>query len=111
VECSTYKTVAGKLESKKPLWISKWQDYIKMDLERIGKGYEGVDWIYLAQERAFWLVLVTTLLKPPAPRKELENQDRSGSIVEDRGITIRFPGRAKFSLLAAESRPVWGPTQ
>lgn len=55
----------------------------------------GLEWIYLTQERAFWLVLVTAVLNLPVPRKELEIQDTLGSIVEDRGITTRLPGRAK----------------
>jgi hypothetical protein len=73
-----------------------------MDLKRMGQGYEGVGWIYLAQERGIWLVLVTTVLKLPVPRKELQIQDTSGSIVEDRGTTTQLPGRSKaFSRFGA----------
>jgi len=46
---NAYKILFGKPEEKKPLGRPrhKWKDNIKMDLRVIG--YEGVDWIYLAQ--------------------------------------------------------------
>jgi hypothetical protein len=39
----------------------RWEDIIKMDLREIG--WEGVDWIHLAQDRDQWRVLVNTLMK------------------------------------------------
>jgi len=47
---------------KKPLGRprSRWEDNIKMDLEEVG--WEGVDWIHLAQDRDQWRDLVNTVM-------------------------------------------------
>jgi hypothetical protein len=48
---NTYNILVGKPEGKKPFRISKrsWENNIRMDLREIG--WEGVDWIGLAQDR------------------------------------------------------------
>jgi hypothetical protein len=38
----------------------RWVDNIKMDLRQIG--WDGVDWIELAQDRDQWSVLVNTVM-------------------------------------------------
>jgi hypothetical protein len=38
----------------------RWVDNIKMDLREIG--WDGVDWIYLAQNRDQWTTLVNTVM-------------------------------------------------
>jgi hypothetical protein len=50
--------LVGKPEGKRPLGRRRRtrEDNIKMDLRDIGK--EGVDWIYLAQDRNQWQALV-----------------------------------------------------
>jgi hypothetical protein len=65
--CSThgrnaYNILVGKQESKRPLQIrrSRWEDEIKMYLEELI--YEGVDWIYLAQDRDQWQAFVNTII-------------------------------------------------
>jgi hypothetical protein len=66
---NTYKILVGKPEAKRPLgrlW-RRWQNNIKMDLRE--KGWEGVDWIYLAQDRDQWLVLVNTIMNLRVPKR------------------------------------------
>jgi hypothetical protein len=47
---NAYRTLVGKSEKKRPLGRPRrrWVDNIKMDLTEIG--WDGVDWIYLAQD-------------------------------------------------------------
>jgi hypothetical protein len=49
-----------KLDGKIPLGRPRhgWEDNIRMDLKEIG--WEGVDWMHLAQGRDQWLFLVNT---------------------------------------------------
>jgi len=39
---------------------SKWEDNIKMDLQKLG--YVGMDWIDLAQDRDRWRALVNAVM-------------------------------------------------
>jgi hypothetical protein len=57
-----YRILVGKPEGKRPLGRPRrrWVDNIKMDL--IAIGWEGVDWIDLAQDRDQWRALVNTVL-------------------------------------------------
>jgi hypothetical protein len=50
-----------KLEGRRPHRTPrcKWEDNIRMDLRE--KGWVGVDWIYLAQDRNWWWALVNTV--------------------------------------------------
>jgi hypothetical protein len=52
----------GKPEGKRPLGRprSRWVDNIKMDLIEIG--WDGVDWIDLAQDRDQWRDLVNMIM-------------------------------------------------
>jgi hypothetical protein len=52
----------GKTEGKRPLGRPgrRWVDNIKMDLKEIGG--DDMDWIYLAQDRDQWRVLVNTVM-------------------------------------------------
>jgi hypothetical protein len=54
--------VVGKPEGKKPLGRPRRrrEDNIRMDLKETG--WEGVDWIHLAQDKDQWLVLMDTVL-------------------------------------------------
>jgi len=56
---NAYKMLVGKPEGKSPLGrpMRRWEDNIKMDHREIRR--EGVEWIYLAQDRDQWRVLVT----------------------------------------------------
>jgi hypothetical protein len=64
--CSTnaYRVLVAKPEGKTPLRRPKCRcvDNIKMDLREIG--WDGVDWIDMAQDRDQWRALVKTILKP-----------------------------------------------
>jgi hypothetical protein len=65
-----YKVLAGKPEGKRPLGRPRrrWEDWIRMDLRKIGLG--GVDWILLAQDRDRWRAVVIAVmnLRVLAPR-------------------------------------------
>jgi hypothetical protein len=52
----------GKPEGKRPLGIPRhrWVDSNKMDLREIG--WDGMDWIDLAQDRDQWRALVNTVM-------------------------------------------------
>jgi hypothetical protein len=55
------------IEGKKPLGRRKrrWVDNIKMNLREIG--WNGLDWIDLAQDRDQWKVIVNTLMNLLGP--------------------------------------------
>jgi hypothetical protein len=38
-----------------------WEDYVRMDLEEMG--WEGVDWMHLAQDRDQWQAVVNMVMK------------------------------------------------
>jgi hypothetical protein len=59
---NVYGILVGKPEGKRPLGRprSRWMDNIEMDLEEIG--WDGMEWIYLAQDRNQWRALVNTLM-------------------------------------------------
>jgi hypothetical protein len=56
-----FKILVGKPEGKGPLGILRhmWEDEIRMNLEN---GWEGVDWIHLAQDRDQWQALVDAVM-------------------------------------------------
>jgi len=57
----------GKPEGKRPLGRPRhrWEDNIKMDLQEVG--YEGMDWIELAQDRDRWWALVNVVMNLRVP--------------------------------------------
>jgi hypothetical protein len=57
----------GKPEGKRPLGrpTRRWEDNIKIDFREIEWG--GMDWIYLAQDRDQWRVLVNTVMNLRVP--------------------------------------------
>jgi hypothetical protein len=54
----SYRILVGKPEGKRPLGRPRrrWADNIKMDLREVG--WDGRDWIYLAQDRDRWRAYV-----------------------------------------------------
>jgi hypothetical protein len=64
---STYRILVGKPEGKRPLRRPgrRWEDNIKMDLREIG--WDGIDWIDLAQDRDQWRALVNTVMNLRVP--------------------------------------------
>jgi hypothetical protein len=48
-----YRVLVGRPEGKRPLGRPKrsWEDDIKMDLQEVGWGGGGMDWIGLSQDR------------------------------------------------------------
>jgi hypothetical protein len=61
---NTYGILVEKPEGRKPLGRPRrrWVDNIKMDLIEIG--WDGVDWVNLAQDRDYWKALVINLRVP-----------------------------------------------
>jgi hypothetical protein len=64
---NAYRILAGKPEGKRPLGRPRrrWMDNIKMDLGEIG--WDGRDWIKLAQDRDQWRALVNTAMSLRVP--------------------------------------------
>jgi len=64
---SVYRVLVGKPEVKRPLGRlrRRWEDNIKMDLQEVGCGC--MDWIYLAQDRDMWRVLVNAVMNLRVP--------------------------------------------
>jgi hypothetical protein len=59
---NAYRILVGKRQGKRPLRRRRrrWVDNIKIDLGEIG--WDGVDWIELAQDRDQWRALVNTVM-------------------------------------------------
>jgi hypothetical protein len=57
-----YRALVGKPEGRRPLGRPRhrWENNIKMDLREVG--WEGADWIDLAQDRDRWRALVYTVM-------------------------------------------------
>jgi hypothetical protein len=64
---NAYRILVGKPEGRIPLGRtgSRWMDNIKMDLKEIG--WDGMDWIDLAQGRDQWRALVNTAMNLRVP--------------------------------------------
>jgi hypothetical protein len=64
---NTYRVLVRYPERKRPLGRprNRWMDNIKMDLRKIG--WDGMDWIDLAQERDHWSALVNTVMNRRVP--------------------------------------------
>jgi hypothetical protein len=61
------KCLVGKSEGKRPLerHIHRWEESIKIDL--MDTGWEGVDWIHVAQDMERWQALVNTVTNLRVP--------------------------------------------
>jgi hypothetical protein len=61
------RMLVGKPEEKRPLGMPRrrWVDNIKIDLREIG--WDGMDWIDLAQDRGQWWALVNTVMNLRGP--------------------------------------------
>jgi hypothetical protein len=59
---NAYRILMGMPEGKRPLGRPRrrWVDNIKIDLREIG--WDGVDWVDMAQDRDQWRALVNTVL-------------------------------------------------
>jgi hypothetical protein len=64
---NVFRILVGKPEGKRPLGRSRrrWVDNIKMDLREIG--WDGMDWIDLAENRDQWRALVNTVMNLRVP--------------------------------------------
>jgi len=61
---NTYRVLLGKREGKGPLGRlrDQWEDNIKVDIKEIG-----VDYIYLAQDRDSWWVVLNMVMSLQVP--------------------------------------------
>jgi hypothetical protein len=64
---NVYRLLVGKREEKRPPGSPrcKWVDNIKMNLVEIG--WDGFNWIDLAQDRDRWRALVNTIMNLSVP--------------------------------------------
>jgi hypothetical protein len=64
---NAYRILVGKPEGKRPLGRPRrrWVDNIKMDLREIG--WDGMDWIDLAQDTDVWGALVYKVMNLRVP--------------------------------------------
>jgi hypothetical protein len=64
---NAYRILVEKPEGKRPLGRPRrrWVDNIKIDLTEIG--WDGMDWIDLAQDRDQWRALVNTVMNLRVP--------------------------------------------
>jgi hypothetical protein len=64
---NVYKVLVGKPEGKRPLGRARrrWVDNIKMDVGEIG--WDGMDWIDLAQDRDQLRAIVNTVMNLRVP--------------------------------------------
>jgi hypothetical protein len=64
---NAYRILVGKPEGKRPLGRPRrrWVGNFKIDLREIG--WDGVDWIKLAQDRDQWRALVNTVMNLRVP--------------------------------------------
>jgi hypothetical protein len=64
---NAYRILVGKPEGKRPLRRprSRWMDNIKMDHREIG--WDGMDWVDLAQDRDQWRALVNMVMNLQVP--------------------------------------------
>jgi hypothetical protein len=64
---NAYRRLVGKPEGRRPLGRPRRRSVgnIKMDLREIG--WEGVDWVDLAQDRDQWRALVNTVMNLRVP--------------------------------------------
>jgi hypothetical protein len=64
---NAYRILVGKPEGRRQLGRPrrKWVNSVKMDLREIG--WDGMDWIDLAQDRNQWRALVNTVMNPRVP--------------------------------------------
>jgi hypothetical protein len=64
---NAYRILVGKPEGKRPLGRPRrrWVDNIKRDLIEIG--WDGMDWIDMAQDRDHWRALVNTVMNLRVP--------------------------------------------
>jgi hypothetical protein len=64
---NAYRILVGTPEGKRPLGrpSRRWVDNIKIDLGEIG--WDGRDWIELAQDRDQWRALVDTVMNLRVP--------------------------------------------
>jgi hypothetical protein len=56
---NAYKILVIKSKGKRPFGRCRWKD-IRMDLREMG--WEGVDWMHLAQDKDQWQALVNTIM-------------------------------------------------
>jgi hypothetical protein len=64
---NAYRILVGKPEGTRPLGrpARRWEDNIKINLREIG--WDGMDWINLAQDKDRWLALMNTVMDLRVP--------------------------------------------
>ncbi|KAJ4436175.1 hypothetical protein ANN_18805 [Periplaneta americana] len=78
---NAYRVLVGRPAGKRPLGRPRrrWEDNIKMDLREMG--YDGRDWINLAQDRDQWQAYVRVAMNPGSSSSEDEDEGEEGPAV------------------------------
>jgi hypothetical protein len=74
---NAYRILVGKPEGRRPLGRQRrrWVDNIKMDVRKTGwygKGWDGMNWIYRAQDRGQWSYFVNAVIGSDEPSGSLK---------------------------------------
>jgi hypothetical protein len=103
---NAYRILVGKPEEKRPQGRSRcrWVDNIEMDLREVG--WDGMDWIDMAQDRDQWRALVNTVMNLQVPQtvgKFLSSCttgcfSRRAQIHKDSYLVIRFEFQSGYQL-------------
>ncbi|KAJ4437296.1 hypothetical protein ANN_17434 [Periplaneta americana] len=82
-----YRVLVGRPEGKRPLARPRrrWEDNIKMDLREVG--YDGRDWINLAQDRDQWRAYVRTAMNLRVPHVPCPESTPGPSQVSQHNLT------------------------
>jgi hypothetical protein len=93
---NAYKILVIKPEGKRALRRTRhrWEDNIRMSLR--GIGWEGVDWIHLAEDRDQWQTVVNTVMNFQVPQK-------AGNFLTSR-VTVSFSRRTLLHGISYFSR-------
>ncbi|KAJ4449974.1 hypothetical protein ANN_01381 [Periplaneta americana] len=92
---NAYRMLVGRPEGKRPLGRPRrrWEDNIKMDLREVG--YDGRDWINLAQDRDQWRAYVRVAMNLQVPKKTVTQTRQTTFGLQFPGDPKQFPGDPK----------------
>jgi hypothetical protein len=64
-----YWVLVGRSEGRRPLGRPRrrWEDNVNMDLQEVGWGGGGMDWIDMAQDRDRWRAVVSAVMNLQVP--------------------------------------------
>ncbi|KAJ4439113.1 hypothetical protein ANN_15070 [Periplaneta americana] len=103
---NAYRVLVGRPEGRRPLGRPrrKWEDNIKIDLREVG--YDGRDWINLAQDRDQWRAYVRAALNLRVEGKPQKNLNQVTCLNQDLNLGPSFQdGTAPCMVASTPLRP------